>query len=196
MTILVDVDGVLIAGELGGGHWSERLADRFNFTATDLDDSFFGKHWSEIVVGKQPALPLLQQALDEIGAEAGAKEVQDFWFSTDAQKNESVLDWVKTQRRDGHRVLLATNQDHDRAAYIMNVLGLRHYCDGIYYSAALGFAKPDPHFYRAVQMAENKPPEHLILIDDTKENVAAALKEAWRAHHFKHADDLIEIAVS
>lgn len=192
MTLLMDVDGVIVRGAIGGGHWSDGLNEHFDFDAACLRKHFFSKHWARVVIGQADAIPCLKQALNEIGSKATAQQVQAFWFQTDASLNRDVLDWIDRQRHTGRRVLLATNQDHDRAAYLMKVLGLEQHCDGIYHSAALGMAKPNRGFFDAIQQTEGKPPAQLTLIDDTAANVAAAMDAGWRAVHFTDAGDLTE----
>ncbi len=195
MTLLVDVDGVIITGSVAGdAHWSDGLATQFDFDAAALREHFFDPFWADVVTGRKAAPSCLARALDQIGSTATAAQVQDYWFATDARINAAVLDWIDDRRRDGWTVKLATNQDHDRAAYLMTDLGLNAHVDGIYHSARLGCAKPDPAFFDAIAQAEGKPPRGLTLIDDTNANVTAARTAGWRAIVYRQPADLDLIA--
>jgi putative hydrolase of the HAD superfamily len=85
-------------------------------------------------------------------------------------------------------VYLATNQEHLRAAYLMEKLGLAEHVDGIFYSARLGAKKPDMEFFAKVQAAVGLCGEEMLLIDDSRQNIEAALKAGWQALHWtKHS---------
>lgn len=183
--LLIDVDGVIVTGrDPDGANWSEGLMDRFGFDKSALRTHFFGPYWADIVTGKDTLLPRLSEALRNMETDTSAADLRDFWFANDARLSQPMLDWMNARRATGQRVMLATNQDHSRAHYLMNTLLLRDHCDGIYYSAALGVAKPDPAFFTAIAAAEKQPPFNLILIDDTLENVTAARRSGWQAHHY------------
>jgi putative hydrolase of the HAD superfamily len=81
-------------------------------------------------------------------------------------------------------VYLATNQEHLRAAYLMENLGLAEHVEGIFYSARLGAKKPDVKFFAKIQAAVGLRGEEMLLIDDSRQNVEAALKAGWQALHW------------
>ncbi|MEM9140344.1 MAG: HAD-IA family hydrolase, partial [Pseudomonadota bacterium] len=54
-------------------------------------------------------------------------------------------------------------------------------------SGHVGFAKPDPAFFRHIESALGAEPGDLMLIDDTAQNVAAARARGWRGFHFTDA---------
>src|SRR5438445_11438304 len=95
--------------------------------------------------------------------------------------NHELLDDLATLRRGGLRVYLATNQEHERARYLMNTLGLAAHVDGCHYSAAVGHRKPTPAFFDAVACNVGRPRGELLLIDDAEENVRAAIDTGWCA---------------
>jgi putative hydrolase of the HAD superfamily len=81
-------------------------------------------------------------------------------------------------------VYLATNQEHLRAAYLIEQLGLAEHVDGILYSAQLGAKKPDREFFAKVQAAVGLHGDEMLLIDDDSRNVEAALRAGWQALHW------------
>jgi putative hydrolase of the HAD superfamily len=75
----------------------------------------------------------------------------------------------------------------------MEVVGLRSHVDGCYYSAALGSRKPHRAFFEAIQAQIDVPPSDLLLVDDSKDNVAAAISAGWSAVHWTPAKRLTDI---
>ncbi len=184
--LLIDVDGVVVTGRIpDGAHWFTDLHNDFDFDKSSLITHFFTPFWADIVTGRDALLPRLEEALAKMGSNTKATYLRDYWFSKHARLNQKVLDWIRAKRDAGHRIMLATNQDHSRADYLMNTLRLNAYCDGIYYSAALGVAKPNPAFFQSICQAEGTAPGDLTLIDDTIANVEAAKAFGCKAHHYK-----------
>lgn len=66
----------------------------------------------------------------------------------------------------------------------METLGLAEHVDGVFYSARLGVKKPDMEFFTKVQAAAGLRGEELLFIDDVGQNIEAALKAGWQAHHW------------
>lgn len=96
----------------------------------------------------------------------------------------AVLDAMRSLLQRGHRVYLATNQEHLRANYLMNDMGLAREVDGIFYSAALGHRKPEQGFYSKITEQLGVEKSEIILIDDTEPNVLSAREFGWQAVHW------------
>lgn len=74
----------------------------------------------------------------------------------------------------------------------MEKLGLAGHVDGIFYSARLGARKPDANFFAKVQAAVGLCGEEILLVDDSRQNVEAALESGWQALHWtKHSSPQI-----
>jgi len=61
-----------------------------------------------------------------------------------------------------------------RAAHMREVLGYQLSSDHSFYSYALKFKKPDPHYFLAIIRALNFEPAELLFIDDREPNILAA----------------------
>jgi putative hydrolase of the HAD superfamily len=180
--LMLDVDGVLIRGRPEDGQpWSTTLATDLGIDPTRLQTAFFRPFWSQIVTGKRGLAETLADCLPRIGAKVTAKDFIAYWFARDARLDPEMLEDVGALRAKGLRVILCTNQDHLRAAYLMQDLGLGAHVDGIIYSATLGARKPEAAFFTAARAQTGLPPEALLLIDDTRANITAARKAGWRA---------------
>ena len=69
--------------------------------------------------------------------------------------------------------------------FLEKQLAIRSHFDRIFVSHEIGFKKPDPAFYRAVEA--QLPRARLMFWDDRSENVDAAKACGWAAFHFRNA---------
>jgi putative hydrolase of the HAD superfamily len=183
--VLVDVDGVLVTGRPADGqHWSHDLERDLGIAPELLQRRFFAPHWTDVVTGRAGLLETLTPVLAEIAPSLSSEALLEYWFARDTRLEEPLLQDIATLRRRGLTVALASNQEHLRARYLSEQLGLAGHVDHFYYSAAIGARKPDSAFYRHIEQALGEPPETLLLIDDTAENVSAARQAGWRAVHW------------
>ncbi len=179
---MVDVDGVLVRGRRGDGrHWSTDLAADLSLDPTRLQREFFAVHWEAIVLGRAALREKLAPVLARIAPKISADRVIEYWFATDARLNERLLADLAAARADGLQVHLVTNQEHERARYLLRELRLGEAIDGCHYSAALGCRKPEARFFETVARRVEFAPAELLLIDDVEENVTAAKTAGWRA---------------
>ncbi|MEC7577476.1 MAG: HAD family hydrolase [Pseudomonadota bacterium] len=92
---------------------------------------------------------------------------------------------------DGVGLYIATNQGHDRAAYLMKDLGFGAYSKDILHSAAIGHRKPSPEYFVEVDKRLNRDPARkVIFYDDTQEIIDTANAHGWEAHKFDSVADL------
>jgi putative hydrolase of the HAD superfamily len=191
--LMVDVDGVLVRGRPDDGrHWSATLEADLGLPADDLHRRFFAIHWEEIVLGRADLVPRLQRVLDELAPGLGAERLIAYWFRQDSRLDRRLLADLSNLRAGGLQVHLATNQEHRRARYLMETMGLGAHVDGIHYSAALGIRKPAPDFFRLAAERTGLRPAELLLVDDTAENVRAAREAGWRAMRWTGGQPLAE----
>lgn len=183
--LMVDVDGVLIDGRPDDGrHWQTSIEDDLGLTAGALHERFFAPHWEDIVVGRAGLMERLTAVLHAIAPQVSPAAFVAYWFEHDSRLVAPLVAELAFVRGAGIRVYLATNQEHLRAAYLMEHLGLADHVDGIFYSARLGAKKPDPEFFAKVQAAVGLRGDELLLIDDSRQNVEAARTAGWQAIHW------------
>jgi putative hydrolase of the HAD superfamily len=182
---MLDVDGVLIDGRPEDGrHWQTSLEHDFGFSADTLNEHFFAPHWDHIVVGRAGLMEHLTTALQEIAPQVDPAAFVSYWFNKDSRVAASLLPELASLRAAGIRVYLATNQEHLRAAYLMDTLRLSEHVDGIFYSARLGARKPDLEFFDKVREEVALRGEEILLVDDSRSNTEAALRAGWQAFHW------------
>ena len=193
MTVLMlDVDGVLVTGRpRDGGHPFADIEADLGVPAERLQREFFDVHWPAIVVGQDELEPRLADVLAAIAPEVTSAALIDYWLSNDSRIDQGVLASVDRIRANGTKVLLATNQEHVRAHYLMETMGLGRHVDGIAYSAALGARKPMPQFYAAA--AQVAGTGDLVLVDDALANIDAAIAAGWRGVHWTGGQRLEDV---
>lgn len=176
--LMVDVDGVIVHPR-AGRHWSDGLEAELGLSAADLQSQYFSRFWPEVMLGRADLPATLAPVLARIAPHLPAEELIAYWFRADSRLDEELLTDLGALRRDGVRLHLATVQEHHRARYLWDTVGLRDHFEAIHYSADIGAAKPDPAFYDAVTRKLGVAPSQLLLIDDRAENVAGARASGW-----------------
>lgn len=184
-TIMMDVDGVLVTGRpQDGAHLFTDLEKDLGISLETLQREFFKLRWPDIVTGRKSLRPELADVLATIAPTVTAESLIDYWLINDSRIDMSVLEAMRLLRQQGHHVYLATNQEHLRASYLMNDMGLARDVNGIFYSAALGHRKPEPQFYSKITAQLGVKKSEIILIDDTDPNVLSAREFGWQAVHW------------
>ncbi|NBJ11376.1 HAD-IA family hydrolase [Microvirga arsenatis] len=191
---MVDVDGVLVHGRLEDGrHWSTSLEADLGVSAEALRREFFDSHWNEIITGRAMLRDHLQAVLQKIAPHLTADQLISYWFATDACLDEKLLRDLIQLRSSGFQLHLATNQEHLRARYLWDELGLAAHFDSIQYSAQIGAKKPELEFFRTAASRTGLSPDEILLIDDSVENVQGAKIAGWKAVLWRAEKPLFEI---
>jgi len=180
--LMLDVDGVVVTGRPEDGKsWATDIERDLGIAPEKLHDVFFAPHWSGIVTGGKNLTDVLAACLPVLAPALTVREFTDYWFEKDSRLDESVLAECDELREHGMRIFLATNQEHMRAAYLMDTLALRDHVDGMIYSAQIKARKPQRAFFDAAARHSGSRPEDLILVDDTETNIIAARDAGWQA---------------
>ena len=183
--LMVDVDGVLVHGRPGDGlHLFTYLERDLGLSRELIQKEFFQTHWGNIVIGREDLEPQLAGVLAKIAPGLSAATLIDYWFENDSRLDQTLLTDLAALRATGIPMFLATNQEHRRAAYLMENLGLSSYFDGIFYSAMLGYQKPASEFFRLATERVGIDPSEIAFIDDYPANIEAARQFGWKAMHW------------
>ena len=174
---MVDVDGVVIVPRPGG--WAADLQGDLGISSATLETHFFKPHWNDVVLGRAGLHERLGPVLAAHSPHLTSYNLAAYWFAKDAQLDKALLADLATLRANGVQLHLATIQEHERAAYLWNTLGLRNHFDAMHYAADIGWKKTDPEFYAAVETRTGFSGPDLMLLDDTAANVEAARAVGW-----------------
>jgi putative hydrolase of the HAD superfamily len=202
--ILFDVDGVLVHGYHARPElrkfWDEKIAEDFGIDRERFRKEFiFGPFVREVIVGKKTLAEALSVSLPALGYNGDPQIFIDYWLRKDSNLNLPLLEKIKILKRSGQvKLFIATNQEHNRASYLMENLGFNEYFEDIFYSARIGHLKPSEEYFRYVNEALNCEKNDIpLLFDDTPSVVAEARNFGWQAVEFidtasLHESDFID----
>ena len=191
---MLDADGVLISGRPTDGQlWTHKLLEDLGIDPELLAQEFFALEWQDVVTGRRDLYPALSKILKRLDISVSAEELISYWFKMDSRIIETVLADCRIARKSGNQVYLATNQEHLRAKYLMETLGLKSEVDGIVYSAEAGFQKPHPAFFSHAADVTGREPNEMLLVDDAQANIDGARNAGWRAVHWDGREPLSDI---
>lgn len=187
LTLALDVDGVLLDPDRDdAGPWTNELEVRFGIEPGVLHEAFFQRSWADIINGRRSVEDGFAEALAQIGATVDVESLLARWFEADYVPVADTFELARRAARAGCRVVLATNQEHRRAAYLRRRIGAAFPLDRVLYSAEVGHQKHDPRFFEiASSLLAINPKERstIVFVDDILQNVEVAQSSNWQAVH-------------
>jgi putative hydrolase of the HAD superfamily len=190
--LVLDVDGVIVHS---APDWPARLQAAFGVPSAELLGFFESPPFAQVLQGRLDVYVALHEWLEPRGLAGQVQEFVSFWFENDSTVDREVLAMADAWReRTGGRVFAASNQEHHRAAFLRDHLGLGAHFDEIVYSAALGVCKPDRVFFTSAQarMAVTAA-RSILFVDDRPANVDGARICGWRAALYRGRESLARI---
>lgn len=172
--LMLDVDGVLVHSE--SDDFVRDVA--LDATLATARSRVTAEQWLALGTGRADLVDVLTEAMKDRDL---ALRLVDYGLVSETHVDPAVLADVDRLRASGTRVFLATNQEHRRAAYLMDTLALRDRIDGMLHSAALGARKPDSAYFAAATREARVAPSDVVFIDDVAANIEAARRFGWRA---------------
>ena len=186
-TLALDVDGVLLDPERhGAGHWTDDLAACFGIARPQLREAFFTRSWDDVLNGRRAIEDALAEALETVGTDISVDDVLECWFEADFAVVDRAVALARHANDVGVRVVLATNQEHRRAAYLRRRLGAEFELSDVVYSADLGCQKHDPIFFELASERLGVTRDRrssVLFVDDVAHNVEVARSAGWQAIH-------------
>ncbi|WP_136313259.1 HAD-IA family hydrolase [Actinomyces procaprae] len=163
--VLFDADGVL---QLIGTPWDQALTagGGAEFCRRLLAEE------GAALEGRESLRTLLERLSGELGLTASAEQLLELWWR--ATPDPVAWQIVRDLKQAGYTTVLATNQQHERRAWMRSALGYDGLCDIDAYSCTLGAAKPSPSYFRAVLELAGVTPQEALFVDDNAANISAA----------------------
>jgi putative hydrolase of the HAD superfamily len=202
--IFFDVDGVLIDGWHAKPErrkrWDLTIKEDLGIDPLDLQERFFASPVGTFeslmhacVSGKRDLKEALAPVLSAIGYKDSVDAFVAYWFAKDSNINSDLLNVVKRLACDrGVELYVVTGQEHYRAAYLWNELGLREHFKDILYSAKLGHLKSSAEFFSRINSALGiTADERPLFFDDQEEVVRLAQESGWDAYVFNTVEDVL-----
>jgi putative hydrolase of the HAD superfamily len=179
--ILFDADGVIQRPTVD---YRDVCRQQLGLTPADVD-----RFMSEVFAVERPSLTggdTFHAALSALLArwQLSHRQGDALAIWTALETDPAMRDAIVALRAAGIVCCLATNQQEHRRAFMSRELGYGVLFDREFYSCGLGFAKPDPRYFRAIAEQLTLPPDRLLFIDDHAPNVQAAREVGLHAALF------------
>lgn len=177
--ILIDADGVVIRPR--NRYFSETLAEKQGIPIDEVLPFFKGEY-KKAQIGEVNIREILPPYLAKWNWQGSVDDFLKFWFESEKDLDRGILDIVKSLRENGDRVHLASDNEANRAKYLMENVGLQDHFDSAFFSCDLGVTKSDPNFFVKVAEKLGIDVSELNFWDDDQKNVDIAEKENVKAH--------------
>lgn len=175
--LLFDVDGVLTSG----GPFSKHLAQDYGISP-EVTSAFFKEKLPACLIGNADLKEELLAYLQQWGWQQSVDDFIQYWFKSEHNIDEPLIEAIQDVRQRGIPCYLATNQEKYRTAYILEQMGFAEKFDGMFSSGHIGYAKPQRAFFMYVLSQLNGIEANEIFFwDDTPANVAAAREAGLQA---------------
>ena len=195
--VIFDVDGVLVHGYHARPdltrRWNENLLADLGVNPERFTQEFiFDIFIKQVVVGKMSLVEALDRRLPSLGFKGSPMTFIDYWLTHDSELNHPLLDCIRIlKKQDDLRLYIATNQDHTRALWLWQSMGLGSLFEDIFYSARIGTRKPERGFFDFVDHRIGSQSEPPLFFDDTPKVVEGARAAGWEAVLFNTIDDFL-----
>ncbi len=185
--LALDVDGVLLDPQRGGsGPWTVEMERAFGITRPQIQRALFERSFDDMLIGRRSIDDGVAEALADLGGDVAVDDFLEVWFDTDFVVIDDTVALANRATAAGCAVVLATNQEHRRAAFVRERLGRVMRIDDVCYSADLGVTKHDAGFFELASARlgiESARRFEVVFVDDVEHNVAQARLAGWLGVH-------------
>jgi putative hydrolase of the HAD superfamily len=195
--VVFDVDGVLVHGfharpdlrDVFDGHMREFGVDPDRFQTEFIFDIFLKK----VLIGQTSMIEALDKRLPGLGYKGSPMAFADFWLGHEGHANIELLDTLRRLKAHADvRLFLATNQDHMRAQWLWQTIGLSEVFEDIFYSARIGMTKAHKGFFAFADDRIGRFDEPPLFFDDTPKVIEVARSAGWEAVLFADNGDVLD----
>ncbi len=189
--ILFDVDGVIFK-KSKYKYFSDRFSEEYNVPIEDISPFFRGDY--RLCATDQADLKaILPSYLKKWGWKGSVDEFLEYWFSSDCELDERLINGVKKLKAQNILVCLATNNEKYRARYLLETLKLNEIFDKAFVSAFIGKKKPSPEFFEAaMKELEGLNKQEVLFWDSDQENVDGAQEFGIQSRLYTTFEDFEE----
>lgn len=185
--IIFDADGVMIHNPM---KFSENLAKQYGISL-ERTKPFFNGPFQDCLVGDKDLKESISPFLEGWGWDQGVDKFLDFWFESEHNVNQELVNYIQELRGSGVKCLLATNNEKHRFNYILDKMGFASCFDGTYTSAHLGYKKPDHEFFNKIlkELGDIQKNE-VLFVDDDEENIKSGLSFGFNVELYSDIENL------
>lgn len=187
--ILFDVDDVLIRARR---MFSVNLEREYGIPI-EKTSLFFNGPFKECLIGKANLKKAIEPYLKEWGWQKGVDALIEYWFKSESNIDQPLVEYIQDLRGKGMKCCLATNQESYRVEYMLHTMGFAHSFDKAYASAHLGYVKPDLEFFaRVCEDLDGVKKEEILFWDNTPVNIEGAKAFGIQAELYTTFEDFKE----
>lgn len=153
---------------------------------------FKSKEWLMLdrgTISQKEAVDIWQQRNPDLKTEI--TNVMSEWEQILRLKKDS-LEILKSLAAQNYNLYILSNFHKKAFDYVSDKYDFFDYFDGKVISADIEMVKPEPEIYDYLLNKFNLRAGATLFIDDSKENIAAAIEKGIRVIHFKDAESLKE----
>ncbi len=194
--VVFDVDGVLVHSYHSRPHlqttWDEKLLTNLGIDPARFRDEFiFDIFIKKVVIGEMPLVEALDRRLPGFGYKGSSMAFAQYWMAHHSEVDHALLDTIrKLQALPDIKLFIATNQDHMRAQWLWQTVGLGELFLDMFFSARVGVMKPHKTFFDFAEARMGPLDEPPLFFDDTEKVVDGARAHGWDAVLFRTVADV------
>ena len=169
--VLLDLDGIVIRPR--HKYFSEKFSEEYKIPLTEITP-FFTDDYKKAARGEISIREVLPEYLKKWGWKKSLDEFLNYWFHGERTIDVNVSETVKKLREGGVKVYFVSDNEKERAEYVMNTLGLSDDSDGAFFSYQLGHTKSEPEFFLKILEQLGVGAKDVEYWDDDQKNVDVA----------------------
>ena len=162
-------------------YFSERFSQEHHVLLEKIT-LFFKNEFQSCLIGQADIKVVLPAYLAEWGWRGSVDEFLAYWFESEREIDVRITEGVRQLRRQGMRCYLVSDNEKERAAYLMNTVGLASSFDGAFFSYQLGTKKSSPEFFAKILRQLKVDSGHVWYWDDDEKNVEVAKRMGIDSH--------------
>ena len=189
--MLFDADGVVINAEMFSLQYEKKFG-----VSNDEMIPFFKGEFQDCLCGRADLAKVVKPWLSKWKWQGSVEEFLDFWFKSEHNVDERIIEVIKKLRKKGIKCYLATNQEKYRVKYMKENMGFDVFFDDVFSSAHIGHKKPERDFYECILKKFKKEhilPNEVLFFDDSQDHIAEAKKVGIDAHHYTTFEEFLHV---
>jgi putative hydrolase of the HAD superfamily len=195
--VVFDVDGVLVHGFHARPDqrklWDESLVDLGIDPERFQTEFIFDIFLKKVLIGQTSIIDALDRRLPGLGYKGSTMVFAHHWLNFESTPNAELISAIKLLKNVADvKLYIATNQDHMRAQWLWDRVGLGEVFDDIFYSARARRTKAHRGFFELAESHMGKLKEPPLFFDDTQKVLDVARSQGWGTVLFKDNADFFQ----
>ncbi|HRF28069.1 MAG TPA: HAD-IA family hydrolase [Candidatus Saccharibacteria bacterium] len=189
--LLLDIDGVLMQQPK---LFSEIYCERYGVSIDKLLPFYSSKEFLDCSIGKYDLKQAIRDHRDKWQYTGDLDSLLSEWFEAERYPNEKLVELVKNLREQGVCVVIVTQQEKYRTAYLKQNVFSDMY-DDFFVSCELGLHKDSKDFWDEVlKRLDVSLPGEVLYFDDKQSLVTLAKSVGIDAHLYQSVEQVKKLA--